>query len=382
MAISKDKKKAVDAILGKINKKFGDKSISYLKEVEEDLRLKFLSTPSFEFNVMLYGGVAKTKVIEFAGSPGSGKTSMAMEIVKKKQAEDPEFMTAWLETENSIDTESLEMFGIDTDRVVFMAQTEELPAEQCMDILRSLISSGEFDFVVLNSAAALLPNKEVEDDLDKQNIGLLARMLSKFLRITVGSLARTDTTLLIINQMRQAIGSYVPTMTTCGGMAIPFYAHQRVEFRKARVESSDPIKDEEGMKIVCKVKKNRAASGNPYKTCTYYVRYGKGIDGDLELGIILPREGIVTKSGAWIYYGENKDNIKNVPTKDGEIPGKWNGMAKFMDAITNDEVLKQFFIDILNNKENVGVSLSAEEIKAAQDEEAVIEETGKELDKE
>ena len=383
MAISKDKKKSIDALMGKINKKFGDKSVNYLKAVEDNLKLRFYKTPSHEFNGMLYGGVAETKIIEFSGLPSSGKTSMAMEIIKKRQEEDEneEFMAAWFETENSVDKETLEMFGIDTERVVFIEQSEELPAEQCMDILRSLISSGEFGLVVVNSVAALLPSKEVEDDLDKQNIGLLARLLSKFLRITTGSLARTNTTLLFINQLRQAIGSYVPMMTTTGGMAIPFYSHQRIEFKVGKLDSSDPISAEEGKKIICKTKKNRAATGNPFKECTYYVRYGKGIDGDLELGIILPREGIVTKSGAWIYYGEDKDHVKNVPTKDGEVVGKWNGIGKFIAAINEDEVLKQFFIDKLNEKGNSGTSLSEEEIEAAKAEEEKIEQAGKELDK-
>lgn len=381
MAIDKEKKKSVDAILGKINKKFGNNTISYLKDVEDELKLRFLKSPSYEFNAMLYGGVAETKVIEFAGLPGSGKTSMAMELIKEKQKENQDFVVAWLETENSVDKETLEMFGIDTDRVVFISQTEELPAEQCMDIIRSLVSSGEFGLVVVNSAAALLPSKEVEDDIDKQNIGLLARMLSKFLRITVGSLARTKTTLLIINQMRQSIGSYVPMMTTCGGMAIPFYAHQRVEFKRKKIESGDPIKDDEGMKIVCNVKKNRAALKNPFKTCTYFVRYGKGIDGNLELGIVLPREGVVTKSGSWIYFGEDKDHVKNVPTVNGEVPGKWNGAVKFVDALNNDNILREFMINQLENNGMEGTSLSSEEIKAAQEEETAIEEAGKELEK-
>lgn len=306
---------------------------------------------------------------------------MAIEIIKLIQ-NDPDAVCAWLETEGSIDTDTLKMFGIDTDRIVFIEQSDELPAEQCMDILRGLVTSGEFAFICLNSVAALLPTKEVEDDLDKQNIGLLARLLSKFLRTITGAASKNGTTVLFINQLRQAIGSYVPMMNTTGGMAIPFYSYQRIEFRKGKIESSDPIKPEEGMKVKCKVAKNRAATKSPFKECTYFVKYGKGINGDLELGIILPREGIVTKSGAWIYYGSDKDHINNVITKDGEVPGKWNGMAKFMEAITSDEILKQFFIEQLEKNGNEGISLSAEEIEAAKAEEENIENAGKELDKE
>ena len=153
MAISKDKKKAIDAIMGKINKQFGSNATNYLADIFEDLKIKFWKTPSHEVNAMLDGGFAKGKIIELYGQNSSGKTSLALEVIAKAQAEDPEFMAAWIETEGSLDSDYLVSMGIDTDRFIVVEQTEELTAEKCMDIIRSLVNSGQFGIICLNSVA-------------------------------------------------------------------------------------------------------------------------------------------------------------------------------------------------------------------------------------
>lgn len=147
------------------------------------------------------------------------KTSLALEVIAKAQMEDPEFMAAWIETEGSLDSDYLVSMGIDTDRFIVVEQTEELTAEKCMDIIRSLVNSGQFGIICLNSVAALVPSKEVEDELGKQNIALTARLLSKFLRITTTSLATSGTSLILINQVRQNLGAYIVTATTTGKCA-------------------------------------------------------------------------------------------------------------------------------------------------------------------
>ena len=216
MAISKDKKKAIDALMGKVNKKFGAGSISLLVDIQEELKIKFYRTPSHEVNSMLGGGIGKGKIVEFYGNNSSGKTSMALEIIARAQQEDPEFMAAWIETERSLDSDYIASFGIDMDRLTVVEQSEELTAEACMDIIRSLINSEMFGMIVLNSVAALSPKKEVEDELEKQNMALTARLLSKFLRITTGSLGKTKTSLILINQVRQNLGSMYGGNVTTG----------------------------------------------------------------------------------------------------------------------------------------------------------------------
>lgn len=148
-------------------------------------------------------------------------------------------------------------------------------------------------------------------------------------------------------------------------MAIPFYATQRIEMKKEKVQSGDPIKEEEGVKIRCRTIKNRVAKGNPYKMCNYYALYGVGIDGTAELGSVLVREGILTKAGAWIrYQDETTGDILKVPSDDGEIEGKWNGIAKFTEFLMCNDCARVFFEKELDKKlssGSAGVNVSAEE---------------------
>lgn len=153
MAISKEKKKAIDAIMGKVNKKFGLKSINYLVDVQEALRVKFWKTPSNEVNAMLGGGIGKGKIIELYGQNSSGKTSLALEVISKAMKDDPEFMAVWLETEASFDSEYVQALGIDMDRLIVIEQSEELTAEACLDIIRGLVSSCQFGIIAVNSVA-------------------------------------------------------------------------------------------------------------------------------------------------------------------------------------------------------------------------------------
>lgn len=170
--LDKNRKKSLDAVMTKINKKFGDKSIAVMRDVEEELKVKFYKTPSYEVNIALGGGIGVSKVVEFYGNPGCGKTSLALETIAYNQKIDPSFIAAWLETERSLDFDYMITLGIDMDRLIIIQQEEDLTAESCMDILRSLMSSGEINMIVLNSCAALCPQKEVDDDLEKQNIAL------------------------------------------------------------------------------------------------------------------------------------------------------------------------------------------------------------------
>lgn len=383
MAISKDKKKALDGLLGKINKRFGTNSINYLVDVQEELRIKFFKTPSHEVNSVLGGGFGKGKIIELYGQNSCGKTSLALEVIKKAQDEDPEFMAAWLETERSFDSDYVEKFGIDMDRLIVSEQSEDLTAEDCMEVIRSLTNSGLFGIVVLNSVAALSPKKEVLDNFEDQQVALTARLLSKFLRVTTGALGKSNTSLILINQLRANIGGnskYFPTTTT-GGMAIPFYATQRIEMKRETIKAGDPIGEEEGVKIRCRVIKNRLAKGNPYKMCNYYALYGKGIDGDSELGAVLMREEIVTK-GSWIYY-PSKEEMAKVPSVDGPIDAKWNGATKFTDYLKENPEGREFFIKLLDEKLSngtAGESLSEEEAKELERLNQSVEDVGSELD--
>lgn len=203
MAISADKKKNLTAVLNGINKKFGASTVSFVKD--KDLKIEYLQSPSHEFNAMLAGGIGVGRITEFYGENSSGKTSMAIEIIAHNQKANPDFVAGWFETEGSIDEEILASFGIDMDRLVYWDQTE-VGAEQGLDILRALIASNEFDLIVCNSVAGLAPKKEIEDDIEKQNVALTARMMSKLMRVITGICFKTKTSMIFINQVRTNVG--------------------------------------------------------------------------------------------------------------------------------------------------------------------------------
>lgn len=151
MALDKNKQKSINALMNKINSTMKTNAINVLGDIQEEMKIKFFKTPSHEVNAMLGSGIPKGKIVEFYGQASSGKTSLALEIIAKAQSEDENLMCAWLETEGSLDTEYLDYFNIDQNRMVIIRQSDELAAEKCMDILRSIIGSGEFGIVVMNS---------------------------------------------------------------------------------------------------------------------------------------------------------------------------------------------------------------------------------------
>lgn len=366
--MSTTKRKAANKKMSELNKRFGAGALSFLSDVIDDYTVKFHKTPSHEVNAMLDGGIAKGRIIELYGNESTGKTSFALEVVGKEMREDPEFTVAWVETEGSLDPEYIKMFGIDLNRFIVIEQSDQLVAEDCMDIIRGLVSETNIDMVVLNSVAALSCKTEIEDDMDKQQMALLARLLSKFLKITTGMLKKNNTTLVLINQVRQNIGGntkYIVNVTS-GGKAIRFYATQRVEFKKEQIKAGEAIAPEDGVKITCRTIKNRIAKGNPYKTCSYYAVYGKGIDPVLELGTVLVREGIINRAGAWMKYEDSEGNVIKRDFGDGEIECKWNGNAAFTNFIRENANARKYFEDILNEylKEGrlKGRSVSKEDI--------------------
>ena len=201
---SKEKLKALDNALGKINKKFGAGTVTKASEAEDKLIKRTIKTPSIEFNNMLGSGMKS--FIELYGPPSSGKTSLAIETLAYNQKLDPDFVGAWLETEGSITKEILALHGVDLNRLVYWDQNDVDNAESALDVIRSLVDSGAIDYAVINSIAGLAPKTETEDDLEKQNIALVARLLSKFFRVITGPANKNKVTMVFINQVRDKVG--------------------------------------------------------------------------------------------------------------------------------------------------------------------------------
>ena len=350
-----EKQKALDEALGKINKKFGVGTVTKASEAEDKLIKRTIKTPSIEFNKMLGGGMKS--FIELYGPPSSGKTSMAIETLAYNQKMDPEFIGAWLETEGSVTKEILELHGVDLNRLVYWNQEDVDNAESALDIIRSLVSSGAVDLVIINSIAGLAPKVETEDDLEKQNIALVARLLSKFFRVITGPANKNKVTMVFINQVRDKVGTmFGNPETTTGGRAIPFYMSQRVRMNSIKIMASDPIKDTEGVKISCIVQKNRF--GYPGAKTTYYANYKTGIDNIVVLPTLLQEAGIVRQAGAWWYYeDENKQ-----PLTVGGIECKFKSKNDFLDALRNNDVLREELMSKLDNVNLKTESVSDEEM--------------------
>ena len=386
-AEQKQRNKAINDVLGKINKKFGAGSVSFLKDIAEELKVTFIKTPSYELNSALGGGLGRKKIIELYGVPSCGKTSLAFEVIAEEQKRDKNFYAAWIETENSIDPDYIASFGIDMDRFVLVQQDETLSAESCLEIVRSLVNSGQIGLIVLNSAAALLPKTEIESEFEKQNIGLLARLLSKALKAINAMLNKNNCTWIIINQVRTNIGSYAGGTISSGGLAIPFFSTQRIEMRKVKIDAGDPIGVDDGVKINCKIVKNRLAKGNPYKQCQYYAVYGKGIDSVNELSIVLVREGILTRAGAWLKLLDNKGNVKVIELGGEKVECKWGSKAIFTDAVKDSPLLLKYFEDEIDKltysgKIASGLALSEEEIVDLENKDSLISSEMKDIDEE
>ena len=208
--------------------------------------------------------------------------------------------------------------------------------------------------------------------------------MSKFLKVTAGQLVKNKCSLILINQIRQNLSSLYGGTTTSGGLSIPHYTTQRINMTKVKIESGDTITDEQGVKIKCKVIKNRLAKGNPYKTCHYYAIYGQGIDAVSELGTVLVREGILYRSGAWLKFLDENENILTVVDDYGNrIDGKWNGMKAFTNFIRENSHAREFFENIINEKiltGNTGVAISMEEVIEIEEQNRKIEEINEKIE--
>lgn len=289
-----------------LNKTYGKDVLMIGKDAMEALNNRIIPTASLEVNKALYCG-GFSGIVELFGPPASGKTSLAIETLAINQKLDPDFMGLWLETEGSVDPSILEQFGVDMDRLMFVGQEQVDTAENLMDISVGAAQKGIPDMIICNSIAGLAPKKETEDDLDKQQVGLTARLMSKYFRVITGPLKKNKITAIYINQLRDKIGvTYGDPSTTTGGRALGFYANQRLRLNSLKIQSSDPITPEEGIKVSVIVNKNRLSGvNNPYTRCEYYARFGVGIDSMIALPDLLVEAGIFTKSGSWFNYEVN-----------------------------------------------------------------------------
>jgi recombination protein RecA len=298
LKVAGERNKAIDAAVSQIEKQFGKGSI--MRMGDQGLsKVASISTGALALDLALgVGGVPKGRVIEIYGPESSGKTTLALHIIAEAQKAGG--LAAFIDAEHALDPTYAEAIGVDLENLYF-SQPDN--GEQALEIADTLVRSGALDVVVVDSVAALVPRAEIEGEMGDSHVGLQARLMSQALRKLSGSLSRSGTTAVFINQLREKIGvMFGSPETTPGGRALKFYASVRLDIRRigALKAGNDTVGNQTRVKIV----KNKVAP--PFKVVDFDIMYGEGISREgslLDMGL---EHEVVQKSGAWFAYGDER----------------------------------------------------------------------------
>lgn len=305
---STDKQKALDAALAQIERAFGKGSIMKLGQSDSVVEIETVPTGSLGLDIALgIGGLPRGRVVEIYGPESSGKTTLALHVVAEAQREGG--TCAFIDAEHALDPSYARKLGVEVDNLLI---SQPDAGEQALEIADTLVRSGAVDVLVVDSVAALTPRAELEGEMGDAHVGLQARLMSQALRKLTGSISRSRTMVIFINQIRMKIGiMYGSPETTTGGNALKFYSSVRLDIRRTgQIKNNDEVV---GNRTRVKVVKNKVAP--PFKQVEFDIMYGEGISKIGELLDLGVKAGVVEKSGAWYSYdstriGQGRDNAK------------------------------------------------------------------------
>ena len=330
--MDEQKKKALSAALGQIEKQFGKGSVMRMGDESAVRNIDAISTGSLGLDVALgIGGLPKGRVVEIYGPESSGKTTLTLQVIAEAQKVGG--TCAFVDAEHALDPQYAEKLGVDVDELL-VSQPDT--GEQALEIADMLVRSSAVDVVVVDSVAALTPKAEIEGDMGDSHVGLQARLMSQALRKLTANIKRSNTLVIFINQIRMKIGvMFGSPETTTGGNALKFYASVRLDIRRiGSIKKGDEVI---GNETRVKVVKNKMAP--PFKQAEFEILYGEGSSREGELIDLGVKEGIVDKAGAWYSYkgdriGQGKDNVRNFLKENPE-------MANEIDTQLRSKLLPQ-----------------------------------------